>query len=114
MGADVLLYPIAIGPEPQDANIHSQRHWRKTMQGHAAANMAVVAASNQIGMERMGEEITFYGGRFIADKANDLLSEIGEGQEIYLAKFDLEEIANRRAAWGNLRDRRPQEYQPLC
>lgn len=100
MGADVLLYPITIGSEPQDASIHSQGHWRRTMQGLAAANMAVVAASNQIGMERMGEEITFYRGSFIADETSGLVSEIGEGQEIYLAKFDLEEIANRRAALG--------------
>lgn len=98
MGADVLLDPITIGSEPQDANIHSQGHWRRTMHGHAAANMGVVASSNRIGMERTGEAITFYGGSFIADETSGLVSEIGEGQEISLAKFDLEEIANRHAA----------------
>lgn len=59
MGADVLLYPTAIGSEPQDPTINSRAHWQRTMQGHAAANMAVVAASNRIGTEAVGEQLTF-------------------------------------------------------
>ena len=67
MGADVLLYPTAIGSEPQDASIDSRDHWQRCMQGHAAANVMPLVASNRIGVER-GEkyEMTFYGSSFIA------------------------------------------------
>lgn len=114
MGADVLLYPTAIGSEPQDASVQSLGHWQRTMQGHAGANMAIVAASNRIGTERVGEELTFYGGSFIADETGELVANMNDEEGIALAQFDLGEIAKRRMAWGNFRDRRPSEYGPLC
>lgn len=110
MGADVLLYPTAIGSEPQDATLNSKAHWQRTMQGHAAANMAVVAASNRIGTEKVGEEITFYGGSFIADETGAMIAEMQSEEGFYLAEIDLTDIAKRRAAWGIFRDRRPEQY----
>ncbi|MEP4198401.1 MAG: nitrilase-related carbon-nitrogen hydrolase [Aliishimia sp.] len=70
LGADVLLYPTAIGSDPQDPHVMSKRHRhrQRTMQGHAAANMAIVAASNRVGTAQVGHELSFYGGSFIADE----------------------------------------------
>lgn len=110
MGADVLLYPTAIGSEPQDATLNSRDHWRRTMQGHAAANMAVLAASNRVGTEKVGEELTFYGGSFIADETGGLVAELDRDEGVSMASFDLDAIRKARAAWGMFRDRRPDRY----
>jgi N-carbamoylputrescine amidase len=62
MGAEVLLYPTAIGSEPHDASIDSRDHWQRCMQGHAAANLVPLVASNRVGTERgQQHEMTFYG-----------------------------------------------------
>ena len=114
MGADVLLYPTAIGSEPQDASVHSLGHWQRTMQGHAGANMAVVAASNRIGTEQVGEELTFYGGSFIADETGALVAQMTDEEGFALAEFDLDQITKRRVAWGNFRDRRASTYGSLA
>ncbi len=114
MGADVLLYPTAIGSEPQDASVQSKAHWQTTMQGHAAANMAVVAASNRIGTEKVGDELTFYGGSFIADQAGQKVVEMDDGAGVALATFDLEAIRKARSAWGMFRDRRPETYSAIA
>ena len=110
MGADVLLYPTAIGSEPQDPTLNSRDHWRRTMQGHTAANMAVLAASNRVGTERVGEELTFYGGSFIADETGGIVAELDRDEGVSMASFDLEAIRKARAAWGIFRDRRPDRY----
>lgn len=110
MGADVLLYPTAIGSEPQDPTLNSRDHWRRTMQGHAAANMAVLAASNRVGTEKVGEELTFYGGSFIADETGAMVAEMDRDEGVSMASFDLDAIRKARAAWGIFRDRRPDRY----
>ena len=110
MGADILLYPTAIGSEPQDASLDSSGHWRRTMQGHAAANMSIVAASNRVGTEKVGEELTFYGSSFIADETGKVMCAMSDEEGHALASFDLQEIAARRDAWGLFRDRRPECY----
>jgi len=110
MGADVLLYPTAIGSEPQDPTLNSRDHWRRTMQGHAAANMAVLAASNRVGTEMVGDELTFYGGSFIADETGAMVAELDRDEGVSMASFDLEAIRKARAAWGIFRDRRPDRY----
>jgi N-carbamoylputrescine amidase len=110
MGADVLLYPTAIGSEPQDPTLNSRDHWRRTMQGHAAANMAVLAASNRVGVEKVGHELTFYGGSFIADETGGMVADMDTDEGIAMASFDLEAIRKTRAAWGIFRDRRPERY----
>jgi N-carbamoylputrescine amidase len=111
--ADVLLYPTAIGSEPQDAAIHSRDHWQRTMQGHAAANMTPLLASNRIGREtaRNGDAITFYGSSFIADQTGAKVAELDEStQGVITARFDLDAIRLQRASWGFFRDRRPELY----
>ena len=114
-GADLLLYPTAIGSEPHDAELDSRDHWRRVMQGHAAANMVVVAASNRIGVEdNDAATMTFYGSSFIAGPKGDIHAEAGrEEQAVVTAAFDLEEVREMRASWGLFRDRRPELYGPL-
>ncbi len=113
MGADVLLYPTAIGSEPQDPTLNSRDHWRRTMQGHAAANMAVLAASNRVGVEKVGHELTFYGGSFIADETGGMVADMDREEGVATATFDLDAIRKARAAWGIFRDRRPDRYSAI-
>jgi N-carbamoylputrescine amidase len=115
MGAEILLYPTAIGSEPQDAGIDSSGHWQRTMQGHAAANVMPVVASNRIGTEK-GEKytMTFYGSSFIASPTGEKLAEADrESESVITASFDLDEVRRYRQAWGVFRDRRPDLYYPL-
>ena len=115
-GAEVLLYPTAIGSEPPPfESLNSKGHWQRTMQGHAAANVMPLMASNRIGHED-GEScaLTFYGGSFIADETGAKVAEAGEAEEaVITASFDLAAIRARRAAWGLFRDRRPDLYGAL-
>jgi N-carbamoylputrescine amidase len=114
-GADLLLYPTAIGSEPQDASLDSSGHWQRTMQGHAAANILPVVASNRIGTET-GEKytMTFYGSSFIAGPTGEKVAEADRSSETVLtAAFDFDEIRRYRHAWGLFRDRRPDLYHPL-
>ena len=115
-GAELLFYPTAIGSEPQDPTIDSAAHWQRVMQGHAAANLMPVIASNRIGTEpgRKGTELTFYGSSFIANQTGEKVAEADRTTETVLtATFDLDAIAKQRAAWGLFRDRRPELYTPL-
>ncbi len=114
-GADIICYPTAIGSEPQDASLDSAGHWQRTMQGHAAANLTPVIASNRIGRE-VGEkaEITFYGSSFIAGINGEKVAEANRTDEAVLtATFDLEANARVRRSWGVFRDRRPDLYREL-
>ena len=116
MGAEALLYPTAIGSEPPPAPpIDSRDHWRRVMQGHAAANCMPLAASNRIGTEKgQAGELTFYGSSFIADATGAFAAELGRNKEdVVTASFDLDEVAKLRASWGLFRDRRPDLYGAL-
>jgi N-carbamoylputrescine amidase len=115
LGAEILLYPTAIGSEPQDPSLDSRWHWQRTMQGHAAANVMPLVASNRIGRER-GEklEIAFYGHSFIADHTGEVVAQADDHTEqVLTATFDLDEIRRYRHSWGVFRDRRPDLYGPL-
>jgi N-carbamoylputrescine amidase len=116
-GAELLLYPTAIGSEPRDPDLDSLPHWRTVMQGHAAANMTPTAASNRVGTEPAPDgsgAITFYGSSFIADAHGQIAAELDrESPGFALAAFDLDELRLRRAAWGVFRDRRPDLYAPI-
>jgi N-carbamoylputrescine amidase len=114
-GAEILLYPTAIGSEPQDPSLDSRWHWQRTMQGHAAANVMPLVASNRIGRER-GEkiEMTFYGHSFIADHTGEIVAQADDhSEQILTASFDLDAIRRYRHSWGVFRDRRPDLYAPL-
>jgi N-carbamoylputrescine amidase len=116
MGAEALLYPTAIGTEPPPAPpVDSRDHWRRVMQGHAAANCMPLVASNRVGKETgQAGEMTFYGSSFIADPSGGIVAELGRTEEgVACARFDLDEVARLRASWGLFRDRRPELYGVL-
>jgi N-carbamoylputrescine amidase len=121
MGAELLLYPTAIGSEPPPApDIDSREHWQRTQQGHAAANVMPLIASNRWGVERSlqdpeGLYLRFYGSSFIADASGAKLAEAPQDADAVLtASFDLEALALQRANWYVFRDRRPELYSALC
>jgi N-carbamoylputrescine amidase len=115
MGAEILLYPTAIGSEPYDANIDSSGHWQRTQQGHAAANIMPVVASNRIGDEAIDDtSIAFYGSSFITDETGALRQTMGRAEAGYRCEqFDLTAMNALREEWGLFRDRRPSEYSVL-
>ncbi|HHY0436936.1 N-carbamoylputrescine amidase [Vibrio parahaemolyticus] len=111
-GAEAIFYPTAIGSEPQDPTLDSRDHWQRTMQGHSAANLIPVIASNRVGTEvDDGIETTFYGSSFITDHTGAKIAEAPrEGETIIYAEIDLAATAKARHAWGLFRDRRPDLY----
>lgn len=114
LGAELLFYPTAIGSEPT-LNIDSKPHWQHAMQGHAAANIMPVIASNRIGTETDDESsMTFYGSSFIADQTGTIVEEADrETEAVLVHEFDLDAIAQMRREWGVFRDRRPEMYGTL-
>jgi N-carbamoylputrescine amidase len=120
LGAELFFFPTAIGTEPPPAlPVNSRDHWQRTQQGHAAANLTPLIASNRYGLERslqdpQGLYIRFYGSSFIADAMGAKLAEAPEeGDAVLKATFDLEAAARLRDNWFVFRDRRPDLYGPL-
>ena len=113
-GAEILLFPTAIGSEPVLPK-DSKSHWQNVMKGHAAANIMPVMAANRVGVESMGKSsMKFYGSSFIADQHGDFVEEMDREEEgIRYAVFDLSEIAKERFGWGVYRDRRTDLYEDL-
>ncbi len=111
MGAEILLYPTAIGSEPHDTSLDTARLWRRAMVGHAVSNVVPVVAANRVGIEH-GQ--TFYGTSFITDERGDILAELGREEEgVIVATVDLDRVKRHRAAFGFFRDRRPELYGRL-
>jgi N-carbamoylputrescine amidase len=118
-GAELLFFPTAIGSEPILEG-DSAAHWRRAMQGHAAANIIPVIAANRFGLEEVmpskengGQEssLNFYGSSFIADETGDIVESAGrDADTVLIHEFDLDEIASFRLSWGVFRDRRPDCY----
>lgn len=113
-GAQIILYPTAIGSEPVLVR-DSMPHWRNTMCGHAAANIIPVCASNRVGEEKAGKSsMVFQGYSFIADSHGEVVEEMNRTEEGFrIHEFDFEEIDKERVAWGVFRDRRPETYKDL-
>jgi len=114
-GAEVVLYPTAIGSEPHDPTYDSSRHWQRVMQGHAGANLVPVIAANRVGVE-IGRQhtLTFYGTSFIAGPTGEVIVEADRTSEsVITAEFDLDAVAALRQSWGVFRDRRPELYEPI-
>jgi N-carbamoylputrescine amidase len=111
-GAELLLYPTAIGSEPYDAALDTHKEWQRAMQGHAVSNAVPVVAANRIGLEdNDGVKQKFYGHSFIADHRGEIVASFGATDEGVLTHtFDLAEIESYRADWGFFRDRRPDLY----
>ena len=111
MGAEVLMYPTAIGSEPHDPSLDTAEPWRRAMQGHAVSNVMPVVAANRIGDE---DGQVFYGSSFVADHTGEKLDELGRSETgVVSATFDLDFLQRHRAAWGFFRDRRPDLYAPF-
>lgn len=122
-GAEILFYPTAIGSEPI-LECDSMPHWRRVMQGHAAANLLPVVAANRIGLEEVtpceannnqSSALNFYGSSFIADGTGEILASASrDKEEILLQEFDLAALAQDRLSWGLFRDRRPECYKRIA
>ena len=117
-GAEMLLYPTAIGSEPI-LDVDSSGHWRRVMQGHAAANLMPVVAVNRIGVETVepckenagqSSSLEFYGCSFIADATGDIIASAKQEETILYGEFDLDALKEDRLSWGLFRDRRPETY----
>lgn len=119
MGAEILLYPTAIGSEPV-LEVDSMPHWQRCMQGHAAANLVPVVAANRIGTESVipcdencnqESRLTFYGSSFIADNTGAVIQQASRDYAgVIVDSFDLDELRDARLSWGLFRDRRPEMY----
>ena len=122
MGADIILYPTAIGSEPILGG-DSSGHWMRTMQGHSAANIIPVVAANRYGLEEVepteengGQKssLNFYGTSFMTDETGDVLKKAGrDTEEILITGYDFELLRSKRLEWGIFRDRRPEMYGKL-
>ena len=111
-GAELLLYPTAIGSEPHDPSLDTRRPWQRAMIGHAVSNVVPVAAANRIGDE---DGQVFYGHSFLCDHRGEIVAEIEAGTEaLATATFDLDAIVKARAAFGFFRDRRSDLYGILA
>ncbi|MEM9067618.1 MAG: N-carbamoylputrescine amidase [Myxococcota bacterium] len=110
-GAELLLYPTAIGSEPEAPEMDTRDPWQRVMIGHAVANSMPVAAANRTGVE---DAIRFYGSSFVADPRGDKVAELNRDEEGFaLARFDRDALRRERAGWGFFRDRRPELYRAL-
>jgi N-carbamoylputrescine amidase len=110
-GANILLYPSAIGSEPEHPEIDTKEPWQRVMIGQAVANAVVIAAANRIGAEG-GQR--FYGGSFMVDHLGQKQAELGrDAQGVITAEFDLEAVRRYRRWFGLLSDRRPELYQDM-
>ncbi len=112
LGADLLLYPTAIGSEPEETGgLDTREMWRRAMVGHAVANSVYVAAANRVGREG---DATFYGSSFVCDPKGELVCEADRSTETVIhAELDLAWARAFRAGFGFFRDRRPDLYGPL-
>ena len=116
-GADILLYPTAIGSEPYDSELDTSAIWRRAMQGHAASNAVPVLAANRIGSETLGSgsglaesSQSYYGYSFIANETGEIVQELKGEEGIVKAEFDVEQLQRYRSSWGFFRDRRSDLY----
>lgn len=114
-GAELLLYPSAIGSEPHRPELNSKGHWTRVMQGHSAANMVPLIASNRVGLEKDQDvSINFYGGSFLTSGTGEVLQTAGATEdEVLTQTYNLLTLKKEREAWGLFRDRRPELYHSL-
>lgn len=123
LGADLLMYPTAIGSEPI-LEVDSAGHWQRTMQGHSAANVVPVVAANRFGTETVtpcpenggqSSSLCFYGTSFMTDATGAILTQAPrEGNMVLHAEYDFAAIREERLSWGLFRDRRPECYGEIC
>ena len=119
-GADLLLYPTAIGWNPDDAEDEQQRQreaWVTIQRAHAVANGLPVLVANRIGHEPDPSGQTrgskFWGHSFVAGPQGEFLAKAGEGAEVLVVDVDLARSEDVRRWWPFLRDRRIDAYGDL-
>ena len=119
-GAELLLYPTAIGWDPNDADDEKQRQrdaWITVQRGHAVANGLPLLACNRTGFEASpegGRGIQFWGSSFVAGPQGEFLARAGtDKRELLTAEIDLARSENVRRIWPFLRDRRIDAYDDL-
>ena len=117
-GADLLIYPTAIGWDPLDTEDEKKRQqeaWMTVQRGHAVANGLPVLAVNRVGFEASAQQpesgIQFWGRSFAAGPQGEVLAEAsGDKEEILLVNVDLQRSETVRRIWPFLRDRRIDAY----
>ncbi|MDR5891686.1 carbon-nitrogen hydrolase [Halomonas mongoliensis] len=119
-GAELLLYPTAIGWDPADDDAEKSRQkdaWTLIQRSHAVANGVPVIVANRVGHEPdhsgVGRGIDFWGGSFIAGPQGELLAHGGVNAERLLVTLDMERGEDVRRIWPYLRDRRIDAYGDL-
>ena len=119
-GAELLIYPTAIGWESSDAEEEKTRQlgaWQTVQRGHAVANGLPVIAVNRCGWEEdpsgQTNGITFWGHSFVAGPQGEFLAEAGTNPELLIVDIDLKRSENVRRWWPFLRDRRIEEFSGL-
>lgn len=119
-GADMLLYPTAIGWDPQDDEAEKTRQkdaWTLIQRAHGVANGIPVLAANRVGHEEdtsgVGSGIDFWGGSFIAGAQGELLAHAGQESETLLVTLEAARSEAVRRIWPYLRDRRVDAYADL-
>jgi len=118
-GAELLIYPTAIGYDPADTGDEQQRQrraWQLVMRGHAVANGLPVVAVNRVGWERndSGGEALFWGTSFVCGPQGEMLFEASEQDECStIVSVDMNRSEQVRRWWPFLRDRRIDSYQDI-
>ncbi|MCE3025449.1 carbon-nitrogen hydrolase [Salinicola sp. DM10] len=119
-GADLLLYPTAIGWHPPDDQAEKQRQkdaWTLIQRAHGVANGLPVVVANRVGHEpdlaKVSDGIDFWGGSFICGPQGELLAHAGEESENLLVELDMRRSEHVRRMWPYLRDRRVDAYGDL-
>lgn len=116
-GAEMLIYPTAIGWDPRDEQDEQQRQldaWVTVQRSHAVANGIPVLSANRVGFEPdpsgAGAGIRFWGSSFVAGPQGELLARGGEGEELLIVELDRGRSEDVRRIWPFLRDRRIDAY----
>jgi N-carbamoylputrescine amidase len=117
-GAELLLYPTAIGWNPEDDAGEQQRQldaWMTVQRGHAVANGLPLAACNRVGVEAgPGQGIAFWGNSFVCGPQGEILARASANDEqTLMAEIDLQRSEQVRRTWPFLRDRRIDAYGDL-
>jgi len=116
-GAEILLYPTAIGWLPEDKPVYGADNlnaWQTMQRSHAIANGVFVVVTNRVGTERAGDRsIEFWGHSFICDPYGRVIAEAAEDASVLVADCDLGLIEQARRGWPFLRDRRIDAYGGL-
>jgi len=120
-GADMLIYPTAIGWDPnddKDEQIRQLDSWQIIQRSHAVANGLPVISVNRVGMESDPSEVTngiqFWGNSFICGPQGEILSQAdSKNEENLIVNIDIERSENVRRIWPFLRDRRIDAYKNL-